>query len=298
MEPTIIGSKIANARKSTNLSQAQLAQRLFISPQAVGKWERGESVPDIITFNRLAEVLGVDLNYFSENFQSVVLPAEPAKSISERLGELDLEKPVKKQSWDMSRFVWADVDFSGLKDLHEKFTSSDMRRCKFIGSSLSGLLLRSNHVDSCDFSDSDMKSSRLQNSHLVNSLFNNCVLKEAEFSGSHIQGCNFSGADLTGAGFKHSSFQKNAMAGAILKRTSFIGTSISDVVFEGAVEDCYFDNCGFSKVTFQNATLTNTFFKSRKLKQLRFIDCRADRLTYEFLKAGKANLDGVSLLSQ
>jgi transcriptional regulator with XRE-family HTH domain len=62
----MIGNKIAEARKKVNISQAQLARRLFISSQAVGKWERGESMPDIITFNRLAEILGVDLNYFSE----------------------------------------------------------------------------------------------------------------------------------------------------------------------------------------------------------------------------------------
>jgi len=56
-----IGDKIAEARKKISISQAQLAERLFISPQAVGKWERGESMPDITTFNRLAEILGVDL---------------------------------------------------------------------------------------------------------------------------------------------------------------------------------------------------------------------------------------------
>ena len=63
METKMIGSKIAEARKKINISQAKLAQRLFISSQAVGKWERGESMPDIITLNRLAEILGVDLFY-------------------------------------------------------------------------------------------------------------------------------------------------------------------------------------------------------------------------------------------
>lgn len=63
-----IGNKIAEARKKVNISQAELAQQLFISPQAVGKWERGESMPDITTFNRLAVILGVDLNYFSDSF--------------------------------------------------------------------------------------------------------------------------------------------------------------------------------------------------------------------------------------
>src|ERR1700712_4225819 len=70
MDTKMIGNKITKARKKVNISQAQLAQFLFISPQAVGKWERGESSPDIITFNRLSEILEVDLNYFSENFQS------------------------------------------------------------------------------------------------------------------------------------------------------------------------------------------------------------------------------------
>lgn len=48
MNIKMIGAKIAKARKEMNLSQAELAQRLFISPQAVGKWERGESVADIL----------------------------------------------------------------------------------------------------------------------------------------------------------------------------------------------------------------------------------------------------------
>jgi DNA-binding transcriptional regulator YiaG len=49
METKMIGIKITEARKKTNISQAKLAERLFISAQAVGKWERGESLPDIIT---------------------------------------------------------------------------------------------------------------------------------------------------------------------------------------------------------------------------------------------------------
>ena len=80
----MIGNKITEARKKINISQAQLAQRLFISSQAVGKWERGESMPDITTFNRLAEILGVDLNYFSENFQS-----EATESASENQPDAD-----------------------------------------------------------------------------------------------------------------------------------------------------------------------------------------------------------------
>ena len=195
----MIGNKIAEARKKINISQAQLAQRLFISSQAVGKWERGESMPDIITFNRLAEILGVDLNYFSENFQSAATEMAPVESLVKQSAELPSGKQKKKLSWDMSRGNWVDADFSGLKNLHEKFSSSNMQRCQFIGSDMSGLLLKSNNVDSCDFSGSDISSSHIQSSNLVNNLFKDCSLKETEFSGSHINGCDFSGADFTGA---------------------------------------------------------------------------------------------------
>ena len=47
-------------------------------------------------------------------------------------------------------------------------------------------------------------------------------------------------------------------------------------------------------ITFKNARILNTFFKNKSLKRIRFIDCQADKLSYEFLKLGKANLNGIS----
>jgi uncharacterized protein YjbI with pentapeptide repeats len=312
METKMIGNKIAEARKKINISQAQLAQRLFISSQAVGKWERGESMPDIITFNRLAEILGVDLNYFSESFQSVANEMAPVESLVKQSAELTslnaMQLPSGKHpdsyrenklGWDMSRGNWVDADFSGLKNLHEKFSSSNMQRCLFIGSDMSGLLLKGNNVYRCDFSGSDISNSHIQNSNLANNLFKDCVLKETEFSGSNIDGCDFSGADFTGAAFKSGGIQNNPMANAVWNRTSFNAMWIVDIVFEGTVEDCSFENCAFKKVTFQNAMLINNFFKikNKSLKGIRFIECKADRMTYAFLKAGKADLTGITLLT-
>jgi uncharacterized protein YjbI with pentapeptide repeats len=295
METKAIGNKIAEARKRTNISQADLAERLFISPQAVGKWERGESIPDIVTVIRLAKILGVDLNYFSADFPSTITGSTSGEPLA--INELPPEKQENKPGWDMSRGNWVDADFSGLKNLHEKFSSSNMKSCKFIGSDMSGLLLKSNSIDSCDFSGSDISRSGFQSSYLVNNFFNDCWFKEAAFLRSHIKGCNFTGADFTGATFKYCDLPKNIMANAVLNRTSFNGSQLEDVVFDGILEDCSFEDCSFSKVTFQNSKLINTFFKCRSLKKIRFIDCQADRMTYEFLKNGKADLTGVRLLT-
>jgi len=92
----MIGNKIVEARKKINISQAQLAQRLFISSQAVGKWERRESMPDIITFNRLSEILGVDLNYFSEGIETVSTEITPVEFSEKQSSELPSEKKKKK----------------------------------------------------------------------------------------------------------------------------------------------------------------------------------------------------------
>jgi len=297
MQTATIGAKIATARKKRSLSQAGLAQHMFITPQAVGKWERGEAVPDIVTMNRLAEVLGVDLNYFSESFPSAATDSTiPANGI-ESPAEAKTGKADSPLSWDMSRGNWVDADFSGLKNLQQKFSGSNLQNCLFVGSDMSGLALRGNHIHGCDFSNSDISGSHIHNSHLGDNLFGDCLLKGAEFSRSHIKGCNFSRADLSRAAFKGCSLEKNTLTGAVLHHTSFIDTAFNDTVFEGALDDCYFENCAFSKVTFQDCTLTNTFFKGRKLKGIRFVNCTADRLTAEFLKAGKADLSGLTVVT-
>jgi transcriptional regulator with XRE-family HTH domain len=143
-----IGNKIAEARKKINLSQAELAQQVSISPQAVGKWERGESMPDITTLNRLVGIFGVDLNFFSDSFQT-----DEATTSYDKVGKQQLEDPTPKQrkrfdwNWDMSRGNWADADFSGLKNLKEKFSSSNMKNCTFVKSDLSGLFLEAIILD-------------------------------------------------------------------------------------------------------------------------------------------------------
>lgn len=52
-----IGANIAAWRKRMGLTQAQLAERLNYSDKAVSKWERGESIPDVLTLLQLAKAL-------------------------------------------------------------------------------------------------------------------------------------------------------------------------------------------------------------------------------------------------
>ena len=293
-----IGGKITEARKRTGLSQAQLAERLSISPQAVGKWERGESMPDIVTFDRLAALLGVDMNYFSSAPEGArgAFPIAPAQSGS-AAGEPP-RGPNEGPRWDMSQGNWQNSDFSGLKNLGEKFSSSNIKNCDFSGSELSGLILKYNNIEASDFSKSDLSGGDIKSSNVLGCSFKECDLKGAKFSGSNIKRCDFTSADLTGASFHSSALSGIKTEGAVWERVSFRSSQFSGMTIGGRISGCSFENCAFSKLTFEKAAFSNTFFKGKPLRKIKFVDCTADRLTYAFLKNGKAELSGVKLIDE
>jgi len=58
----IIPRNIIFYRKSLNLTQSQLAEKLKYSDKAVSKWERGEAVPDVVVLNQMAAIFGISLD--------------------------------------------------------------------------------------------------------------------------------------------------------------------------------------------------------------------------------------------
>ena len=58
----IIGYQIQSLRKAKGYTQNQLGDLVGVSFQAVSKWERGETLPDIATFISLAEVLDTTID--------------------------------------------------------------------------------------------------------------------------------------------------------------------------------------------------------------------------------------------
>lgn len=57
-----LGMNIATLRKRSAMTQAMLAQRINFSDKAVSKWERGESIPDVMTLMELAKLFGVTVD--------------------------------------------------------------------------------------------------------------------------------------------------------------------------------------------------------------------------------------------
>ena len=59
----LIAVNIATLRKRNGLTQAELAERLCYSDKAVSKWERGESIPDVIILKQVADTFSVTVDY-------------------------------------------------------------------------------------------------------------------------------------------------------------------------------------------------------------------------------------------
>ena len=58
-----IGKRIANVRKERNISQEELAGRIYVSRQSISKWESDQVIPDTENVIALAKALNVSVEW-------------------------------------------------------------------------------------------------------------------------------------------------------------------------------------------------------------------------------------------
>lgn len=59
MDQIKVGKFIQQLRKEKNITQEQLAEKLFLNSRSISKWERGENLPDIENIKKLSEIFEV-----------------------------------------------------------------------------------------------------------------------------------------------------------------------------------------------------------------------------------------------
>lgn len=89
-----LGTNIAAYRKRFGLTQVGLAEKLNYSDKAVSKWERGESIPDVLTLTQLAELYGVTVDDLLADPNA--LPENTSKV--EKVMEKAVEKTLKRKA--------------------------------------------------------------------------------------------------------------------------------------------------------------------------------------------------------
>lgn len=97
-----IANRLVNLRKSHNLSQEALAEKLGISRQAVSKWERAEASPDTDNLIMLARLYEVSLDELLKTEDEIPEPEEAEGEFQQDEQE-NPEGGKQEQSGDMSR---------------------------------------------------------------------------------------------------------------------------------------------------------------------------------------------------
>ena len=92
-----IGANIAAYRKRAGMTQVGLAEKLNYSDKAVSKWERGESVPDVLTLAQLAEQFGITVNDLLIDPEELPPEAGKVQHAMEQVVEKTLKRKADKK---------------------------------------------------------------------------------------------------------------------------------------------------------------------------------------------------------
>lgn len=85
---SIIAANISDLRKKSGMTQQDLAAKLNYTDKAISKWERGESIPDVLVLKQIADMHGVTVDYLLTDVH------EEQKPIAE---EAPVEEALKKR---------------------------------------------------------------------------------------------------------------------------------------------------------------------------------------------------------
>ncbi len=61
-EEMTLGEKLIKLRRTQGLTEAEMAEKMQVSPEKVALWEQGETVPTIVEFLRLKEQFGISID--------------------------------------------------------------------------------------------------------------------------------------------------------------------------------------------------------------------------------------------
>jgi len=89
-----LGANIAAFRKRSGMTQAALAERINFSDKAVSKWERGESIPDVLTLMELAQLFDITVDDLLKDHNA--LPENVGK-VEQVMGNV-VEKTLKRKA--------------------------------------------------------------------------------------------------------------------------------------------------------------------------------------------------------
>ena len=113
----IIANNLVSLRKSKNLTQLEFAKELNYSDKAISKWERAESIPDVVVLKQIADFFGVTIDYLlNEHIADEKLIVVENKTNSNGLNKIPLSLLSACPVWIISTIVFSLVSI--FKDIY------------------------------------------------------------------------------------------------------------------------------------------------------------------------------------
>src|SRR5699024_8967575 len=65
----MVKDKIKLLRKENNITQTELAEKIYVSRQTISRWENGSSIPSTDNIAQMAQFFEKDMSYFLPNYE-------------------------------------------------------------------------------------------------------------------------------------------------------------------------------------------------------------------------------------
>lgn len=98
MDAEKFGAFVQVRRKELGLSQSELAEKLYVTPKAVSRWERGVGFPDIKLLQPLADALEVTIVELmhSERIEKELSREDASSLVTETVNQMEVQR---KLTW-------------------------------------------------------------------------------------------------------------------------------------------------------------------------------------------------------
>ena len=90
---TKVSKNIKELRKERNMTQDELAQKLFVTRQAVSSWENDRTQPDIFMLGKIREVFGVSIEELLYGKEDIYMDTS---STSRKLASEEIRRIIRK----------------------------------------------------------------------------------------------------------------------------------------------------------------------------------------------------------
>lgn len=120
MDAEKFGFFVQQRRKELGLTQSELAEKLYVTPKAVSRWERGIGFPDIKLLQPLADALEITIVELmhSEKIEKDLTREEASALVTETVDQMEQQR---KMTWKRKLLLYLGyvLIFAGYMVVHE-----------------------------------------------------------------------------------------------------------------------------------------------------------------------------------